>query len=136
MYDPSGDNEDDDNDDDGDDGDDDGVAEDSAPPKILAGRTVAATATATATGGGGGGYRIRPRACSPGMCSHFPFLIDRILNRMRMIRGGQLGGDDLDDDDGYDGSSLEGYCLVLVLQNTIDSVILNDDPSGDGGGWY
>ncbi len=38
------------------------------------------------------------------------------------------------DDDDNDGLSLEGFCLVLILQNAIDSVILNDDPSGDRGG--
>ena len=43
-------------------------------------------------------------------------------------------GDEDKDDDDNNGLSLEGFCHVLILQNAIDSVILNDNPSGEGGG--
>mmetsp|Transcript_16455 Transcript_16455/g.35583 ORF Transcript_16455/g.35583 Transcript_16455/m.35583 type:complete len:735 (-) Transcript_16455:119-2323(-) len=66
---------------------------------------------------------ITPRACSP-KGPFFPFLIDRILLRMRAIEGSHPSQLVVNDSEGE--KLLEQQCLDLILQNIMASVLLDD----------
>jgi len=66
---------------------------------------------------------ITPRACSPeGL--YFPFLVDRILVRLRAISEHYPSRLVVNDVDGQ--RSLERQCLLVILQKIIASVMLDD----------
>ena len=87
-------------------------------------------------------HRILPRPFSPEGCPRFVILVDRILVRLHDIV--EKEEDQVKDKGGEDNNglvSLEGRCMALILQNVIDSVILNESERNDlgvgsGGEWY
>lgn len=66
---------------------------------------------------------IVPRACSPGS-PLFPFLIDRILVRLRAITENYPSRLVVNRDEG--GAPLEEQCLIIILRTIMSSVMLDD----------